>query len=73
MRSAKNEMRHQMWLALGMVALFGGTTTAWSFMAPLGFVDQQGHIIFIDPPEFIFPEIVCKHLRISVGILKCVN
>lgn len=36
MRSAKNEMRHQMWLALGMVALFGGTTTAWSFMAPLG-------------------------------------
>ncbi len=36
MRSAKNEMRHQMWLALAVVALFGGTTTAWSFMAPLG-------------------------------------
>ena len=36
MRSAKTEMQRQMRLALATIVLFGGTSTAWSLMAPLG-------------------------------------
>jgi HlyD family secretion protein len=46
MRSAKASMRRHMLFALGWIVLLGGTSVAWSVMAPLdGAVVAQGSVV----------------------------